>query len=156
MSGDGLIGQIGGVLAGGEAPLGVIPGGRGNDFARVLGIPTEIAGAGRPARGGRRAAIDVGEVNGRRFLVHRELRVRLRRQPDRQRDARGEGQPRLPLRGAAGPGGVEAGALRGHASTASGSEFIGYAVAAANSKAYGGGMYLAPDAELDDGKLDVV
>jgi YegS/Rv2252/BmrU family lipid kinase len=34
--------------------------------------------------------------------------------------------------------------------------FIGYSVAAANSKAYGGGMYAAPDAELDDGLLDVV
>jgi diacylglycerol kinase family enzyme len=27
---------------------------------------------------------------------------------------------------------------------------------AANSKAYGGGMYVAPDADLDDGLLDVV
>ena len=35
-------------------------------------------------------------------------------------------------------------------------EFTGYTVAAANSKAYGGGMYIAPDAELDDGLLDVV
>src|SRR3954454_25190638 len=41
MSGDGLIGQIGGALVGTNAPLGVIPGGRGNDFARVMGIPTE-------------------------------------------------------------------------------------------------------------------
>jgi diacylglycerol kinase family enzyme len=32
----------------------------------------------------------------------------------------------------------------------------GYSVAAANSKAYGGGMYAAPDAELDDGLLDIV
>ena len=34
--------------------------------------------------------------------------------------------------------------------------FTGYSVAAANSRAYGGGMFLAPDAELDDGMLDVV
>jgi diacylglycerol kinase family enzyme len=32
----------------------------------------------------------------------------------------------------------------------------GYSVGAANSKAYGGGMYAAPDAELDDGLLDIV
>jgi diacylglycerol kinase family enzyme len=32
----------------------------------------------------------------------------------------------------------------------------GFTVAAANSKAYGGGMYLAPDASLEDGMLDVV
>jgi diacylglycerol kinase family enzyme len=33
---------------------------------------------------------------------------------------------------------------------------VGYTVAAANSKAYGGGMWLAPAAALDDGLLDVV
>jgi len=32
----------------------------------------------------------------------------------------------------------------------------GYTVAAANSKAYGGGMFMAPDASLTDGLLDVV
>src|SRR5207245_1309255 len=32
----------------------------------------------------------------------------------------------------------------------------GYSVAVANSKAYGGGMYLVPHAELDDGLLDVL
>ena len=32
----------------------------------------------------------------------------------------------------------------------------GYTVAAANSKAYGGGMFIAPDASLEDGLLDVV
>jgi diacylglycerol kinase family enzyme len=32
----------------------------------------------------------------------------------------------------------------------------GYTVAAANNRAYGGGMFLAPAAELDDGRLDVV
>jgi diacylglycerol kinase family enzyme len=35
-------------------------------------------------------------------------------------------------------------------------QFTGYSVSAANSKAHGGGMLLAPDAELDDGLLDVV
>jgi diacylglycerol kinase family enzyme len=34
-------------------------------------------------------------------------------------------------------------------------EVRGYSVAVGNSKAYGGGMYLLPDAELDDGRLDV-
>jgi diacylglycerol kinase family enzyme len=34
--------------------------------------------------------------------------------------------------------------------------FSGWSVGAANSKAYGGGMFAAPDAELDDGLLDVV
>jgi len=34
--------------------------------------------------------------------------------------------------------------------------FSGFSVSAANSRAYGGGMMLAPDAELDDGQFDVV
>src|SRR5204862_1233991 len=33
MSGDGMIGQIGGALAGADATLGIVPGGRGNDLA---------------------------------------------------------------------------------------------------------------------------
>ena len=35
-------------------------------------------------------------------------------------------------------------------------EFTGYSVAVANSGVFGGGMHLAPDAQLDDGILDVV
>ena len=34
-------------------------------------------------------------------------------------------------------------------------EVTGYSVGVCNSKAYGGGMYAAPQAELDDGLLDV-
>ena len=34
--------------------------------------------------------------------------------------------------------------------------YTGWSVGACNSKAYGGGMYAAPNAELDDGLLDVV
>src|SRR5438128_1982876 len=41
MSGDGLVGQVGGELAGTGVPMGIIPGGRGNDLARVLGIPAD-------------------------------------------------------------------------------------------------------------------
>ena len=48
--------------------MGVIPGGRGNDFARVLGIPDDPAGAVAALAGGASREIDVGEVNGRRFL----------------------------------------------------------------------------------------
>jgi diacylglycerol kinase family enzyme len=35
-------------------------------------------------------------------------------------------------------------------------EFKGYSVAVANSRAFGGGMFIAPHAELDDGLLDVI
>jgi diacylglycerol kinase family enzyme len=34
--------------------------------------------------------------------------------------------------------------------------FTGYSVSVANSRAFGGGMYIAPEAELDDGEFDIV
>src|SRR5829696_7649308 len=34
LSGDGLIGAVGGALAGSDTPLGIVPAGRGNDLAR--------------------------------------------------------------------------------------------------------------------------
>ena len=35
-------------------------------------------------------------------------------------------------------------------------EFTGCTVAVGNSQVYGGGMYVLPQAEIDDGKLDVM
>ena len=49
------------------------------------------------------------------------------------------------------PAGFEVGLDGGEPRT-----FAGYSVAAANSKAYGGGMLLAPNASLTDGLIDVV
>ena len=87
ISGDGMIGAIGGAMAGGETPLGIVPGGRGNDLARVLGIPTEPEEAIEVVLAGHSRPIDVGEANGKPLPRHRQRRLRLRRQPDRQRDA---------------------------------------------------------------------
>jgi YegS/Rv2252/BmrU family lipid kinase len=155
MSGDGLIGQIGGVLAGGKVPMGVIPGGRGNDLARVLGIPTEIPGAVGLLAAASTRAIDVGEVNNRRFLGVASCGF----DSDANRIAN---QARLlkgnlvylyaALRALAAwkPAHFEV-VLDGDRHW-----FTGYSVAAANSKAFGGGMFIAPNAELDDGRLDVV
>ena len=155
MSGDGLIGQIGGVLAGGDAPLGVIPGGRGNDLARVLGIPTEISGAVDLLAAAPTRAIDVGEVNGRRFLgiASCGFDSEANRIANQARLLKGHLvylYAALRALAAWRPARFEVvldGALHG---------FTGYSVAAANNKAFGGGMFIAPDAELDDGKLDVV
>ncbi len=68
ISGDGMIGAIGGALAGAETPLGIVPGGRGNDLARVLGIPTDPEEAIEVVLAGESRQIDVGEVNGKPFL----------------------------------------------------------------------------------------
>jgi YegS/Rv2252/BmrU family lipid kinase len=155
MSGDGLIGQIGGVLAGGDVPMGVIPGGRGNDLARVLGIPTEIPAAVDLLAVGPTRAIDVGEVNGRRFLgvASCGFDSEANRIANQTRVVKGNLvylYSALRALAAWKPARFEL-ALDGDPRS-----FSGYSVAAANSKAFGGGMFIAPDAELDDGKLDVV
>lgn len=154
MSGDGLIGQVGGELAHTAGTLGIIPGGRGNDLARVLGIPTDVREAAQLIARGDVRMIDVGEANGRPFLCIASCGF----DSDANRIANESRLVRGPL--------VYAyAALRALAAWKPATftlemegrtEVItGYSVAAANSKAYGGGMYAAPDAILDDGLLDV-
>jgi len=155
MSGDGLIGQIGGALAGTGAQLGVVPGGRGNDFARVVGIPTAIPEAVKLLAEGNTRSIDVGEVNGRRFLCIASCGFDsdANRIANETRIVKGNLvylYAALRALAAWKPAHFEV-TLDGERR-----EFTGFAVAAANNKAYGGGMFLAPNAELDDGKLDVV
>ena len=156
MSGDGLIGQVGGALAGRGATLGILPGGRGNDLARVLAIPTDVASAVRVLAEAHVRELDIGEVNGKRFLCIASMGFDSvgNRIANETRFIRG--------------GLVYAyAALRTLATwkpatftvTLDGTETVevtGYAVAVANSRAFGGGMFIAPAAELDDGLFDVV
>lgn len=154
VSGDGLIGQVGGALAGTGATMGLIPGGRGNDFARVIGIPDEVEGAVAVLAEGAPRAIDVGEVNGARFLCIASCGF----DSDANRIANeSRFRGRLVYAYAALRALVAWKPAR-FTLTLDGQrrQFRGYAVAAANSRAYGGGMFIAPDAELDDGLLDVV
>jgi YegS/Rv2252/BmrU family lipid kinase len=155
ISGDGLVGAVGGAMAGSETPLGIIPGGRGNDLARVLGIPDDPLGAVAVLAAGESRRIDVGEANGKRFLgiisvgfdsecnrlanevtivrsnlvyVYSLFRTLLTWRP-----------ARFTIR--------------------SESERIrtsGYSISVANNSTFGGGMRIAPEAKLDDGLLDVI
>src|SRR5919204_3394600 len=68
LGGDGLVGTIAGVLCRSDTPLALLPGGRGNDLARVLGIPTEPEDAARVAIEGVESPIDVAEVNGTSYV----------------------------------------------------------------------------------------
>jgi YegS/Rv2252/BmrU family lipid kinase len=154
MSGDGLIGQVGGALAGSPAPLGVIPGGRGNDFARVVGIPDDVERAVATIADGSPRAVDVGEVNGRRFLCIASCGF----DSDANRIANESRVKGRLVYAYAALRALLAWKPARFMLTLDGerTEFRGYSVAAANSRAYGGGMFIAPDAELDDGLLDVV
>ena len=156
LSGDGLIGCVVGALR--EVPgavLAILPGGRGNDTARVLRIPQDVAAACAIVAHGRERDLDIGEVDGRSFIgiaslgfdsdanrianaaparlgrlvyVYGALRALAAWKPARF-DLRLDGEPL---------------------------SSVGYSVAAANSGCYGGGIRLAPAAALDDGLLDVV
>jgi YegS/Rv2252/BmrU family lipid kinase len=155
LSGDGLIGQIGGALAGGEADMGILPGGRGNDLARVLAIPREIAGAVEVLATGATRRIDVGEVNGKRFLSVASCGFDsdANRIANEARLVKGQlvyAYAAIRALLAWKPATFTL-TLDGEAQT-----FTGYSVAAANSGVFGGGMLVAPDAKLDDRRLDVV
>ncbi|MCE2484273.1 MAG: diacylglycerol kinase family lipid kinase [Desulfurellaceae bacterium] len=68
IGGDGLVSQVAAELVGTRTPLGIIPAGRGNDFARGLGIPLDIPTACATLAAGRQRRIDVGQANGRYFF----------------------------------------------------------------------------------------
>jgi YegS/Rv2252/BmrU family lipid kinase len=154
--GDGLIGAVAGALREAEGVLGVLPGGRGNDFARVLGIPLDPRAAVDVLAEGAMRALDLGEAGGRTFIGIASCGF--------DSDANRIANETRVVRGNL----VYAyGALRALAGwrpatfelTLDGERkhvVRGYSVGAANSKAYGGGMYAAPGAELDDGLLDIV
>lgn len=70
--GDGTVNEAANGLAGSATPLTCLPGGSTNVFARVLGIPNDVVDATehllRIADDWRPRQIDLGVVNGRRFL----------------------------------------------------------------------------------------
>jgi YegS/Rv2252/BmrU family lipid kinase len=155
MSGDGLIGIVGGALAGTGTPLGMIPAGRGNDLARVLGIPSDPAGAVAVLAAGETRPIDVGEANGQRFLGIASVGFdsEANRIANRTRIVRGNlvyayAALRALIAWKPARFSLRVGEER--------FRFTGYTVCAANSKAYGGGMYVAPDADIADGEFDIV
>lgn len=156
LSGDGLIGCVVGVLR--EFPgsvLGILPGGRGNDTARMLGIPPAIDAACAVVAAGVTRDLDIGDVEGRSFIGIASLGF----DSDANRIAN-EAPARLG-RLVYVYGAMRALAAWQHATfelrlDGEPLSCTGYSVAACNSGRYGGGMLLAPDARLDDGLLDVV
>jgi len=155
IGGDGLIGAVGGALAGSETPLGIVPGGRGNDLARVLGIPDDPGGAVAVLADGRTRRIDVGEANGERFLgiVSVGFDSEANRLANRTKWLRGNlvyayAGVRTLLGWKPARFTVEIGEER--------RRFSGYSIAVANNSTFGGGMQVAPDADLEDGEFDVV
>ncbi|NEW40620.1 diacylglycerol kinase [Nocardia cyriacigeorgica] len=164
--GDGLVSVMLDALAGTDTPIGLIPGGTGNDLAREFGIPNDDpVAAADVVLGGMARIIDLGlidredaapmwfaTVTGTGF----DARVTLR--------ANSMSWPKGPLRYTAAAL-VE---LAGRAATpyrielSDGSaqpdtvvETDAMLVAIGNTRTYGGGMLVCPDAVVDDGLLDL-
>jgi YegS/Rv2252/BmrU family lipid kinase len=151
--GDGFVGTVAGAVRDTDGAMAVIPGGRGNDFARVVGIPTDAREAVRLALTGREKLLDMATCNDKPFVciaswgfdsdanrianetevvkgnlvyVYAALKALWQWKPARfTLTVDGERH-----------------------------EMTGYSAGVGNSKAYGGGMYALPEAELDDGELD--
>jgi YegS/Rv2252/BmrU family lipid kinase len=152
--GDGIVGAVAGALVGTDGTLAILPGGRGNDFARALGIPRSPVAACSVFEHGRERQIDVGEVDGKRFVgiascgfdsdanrIANETRV-----PGSAAYVYAAVRALMRWKAAQFTVALDDGELR----------FRGYSVAAANGPAFGGGMFLAPEASLEDGRFDVV
>ncbi len=80
--GDGTINAVASVMVDTKVAFGVLPLGTLNHFAKDLGIPLALEAAVRNVAEGRRASVDVGEVNERIFLNNSSLGL----YPDMVRD----------------------------------------------------------------------
>jgi diacylglycerol kinase (ATP) len=158
--GDGMVGGLAGALAGTGAVLGILPAGRGNDFARQLGLPDEPERLAELLLSAEPKVIDAIEVeseDGTKNIVVGSVYGGV----DSVANVHINRLTRLP-----GSLAYYLGPLRAIATwrpvsyrvTVDGEtrEERGYTVVAANSGFYGYGLHVAPDAAVDDGLLDVV
>ncbi|MES2793404.1 MAG: diacylglycerol kinase family protein [Planctomycetota bacterium] len=73
--GDGTLSTVAGILAGQPIPLGILPLGTLNHFAKDLGIPLDLAAAVKVIAGHHVIKVDVGELNGRVFINNSSLGI---------------------------------------------------------------------------------
>jgi diacylglycerol kinase (ATP) len=163
VGGDGMLSSLAGLASARGATLGVVPAGRGNDFARMLGLPDDPAGQARVLLESDVRRIDLLEATGfgqettePRVVagsVYAGVDARAAEIVDRATWLpRSLQYPYAALRSLATyrPGRYRVsvdGAVR---------EYDAATVVVANSAYYGSGMQIAPPASVEDGVLDVV
>ncbi|HJR89421.1 MAG TPA: diacylglycerol kinase family protein [Aeromicrobium sp.] len=159
VGGDGMLASLAGVVAAAGGVMGLVPAGRGNDFARMLGLPTEPQAVADTLIGSTRV-VDLLQVTcpwgetrmvaGSTYFgldaIAGEYVERLRRLPKGM-------QYKL----------AALAAIAGYRSSffsvrvdGKSLELTGSSVVVANSAYYGSGMKIAPGASVDDGLLDVI
>jgi diacylglycerol kinase (ATP) len=160
VGGDGMAGALAGAAARLGATYGIIPGGRGNDLARVLGIPFDPAAAATALAAATTRQIDLIGVtgpDGAEVIVASSVYAGVPSVAGEIANAarwlRGPlVYPIAALRAVAGwhPARFEVTGEGGQY------DFAGYAVVVANSAFFGAGMMVCPPACIDDGVLDLV
>jgi diacylglycerol kinase family enzyme len=83
--GDGTVSTVAAGLAGSGIPLGVLPLGTLNHFAKDLGIPLGLEEAARVVLDGHTTRVDLGEVNGKVFINNSSLGLYPRVLRERER-----------------------------------------------------------------------
>jgi diacylglycerol kinase family enzyme len=73
--GDGSVRSVAGVLAGTDVPLGVVPLGTLNHFAKDLGLPLPVEDAAANVAAGRTRLVDLAEVNGETFINNSSIGI---------------------------------------------------------------------------------
>jgi diacylglycerol kinase (ATP) len=167
--GDGTIHRAVCGLDGSPMPLGVIPMGTGNDFARGCGIPLDPGHAVRRILEGRTRRLDLVRVNNRIYCTVGLVGVASAIAPTVARLTR----PGFPLRGLVrllgdwsyrlvglahllAPRGIsEVASVRGASGEVLHAAGPVVAIFAANTRVLGGGLVLPIDADASDGLLDI-
>lgn len=156
VGGDGLVHCVLQALAGTAVPLGIVPAGGGNDLAGTLGIPADPRAAVAVVAAGRTRTIDLGRTDRGTWwanVLNAGFDSQVVARAERMRRPRGPFRYDLAAY-------LEIANLREHRMriTLDGvvREERVTLVAVGNGPRYGGGMHIAPQADLTDGVFDVV
>ena len=154
--GDGTVHEVASGLVGTDTALGILPCGSGNGLARALGMPLDLRRACRALLSARVRPIDAGRVNGRYFFatagtgLDALVAARYDERPGNRRGL----FPYVVLTARTFftrvPEEITLNLDNGPPLTAR-----PILLTVANTRQYGGGAIIAPDARPDDGLLDV-
>jgi len=155
MGGDGTVNEVANGMLGNDASLAVIPAGSGNDFVRMLGIPADPFAALNVLTDGRERTMDIGQVADDRCFVNGMgigIDAQVARdvlEMDRLRGGAAyvSAAIREVFRFRAFPATIESGDWR--------LDTVCLSIGVANGRYAGGGFKLAPEANVDDGMIDI-
>ena len=153
VGGDGTVNEVARALAGSNTKLGIIPVGSGNGLARHLQIPLDTAGALRVLNEGTVSSLDYGTINGRPFFC--TCGVGFDAFVSQKFSDSGRRGPLTYVENAL----TELIKYKPETYTVEDADgatsYKAFLIACANASQYGNNAYIAPDASMEDGLMDV-